>query len=178
MCVYALNTLQTGDNLRITNHPITWTAKDGRQESLMSMFACQLHAGAIVILINEESWLLHTVHNAIFFFLKRHQKEQLSVLSWLIDVFGHEIHSQEWKLLQISELYLSSHLRVYCCLSTATFFFLFYFFSFLSPVYFHLPSMHCVPVKGQSPMFSLPKMSPRAPFSSFPATSFFIDSSI
>lgn len=87
----------------------------------MSTFVCQFHTGAIVILINEESSQLHTVHKATLKKKKRLQKEQLSILSWLRDVFGHKIHSQEWKLLQISELCLSFHLRVHCSLSTATF---------------------------------------------------------
>ena len=29
VCVYTLNTLETADNLSITNYPIAWTAKDG-----------------------------------------------------------------------------------------------------------------------------------------------------
>lgn len=53
--VYALNTLETGDNLRLVNYPITGAVNDGGQESLMSTFMGQCHAGGIVILINEES---------------------------------------------------------------------------------------------------------------------------
>lgn len=55
VCVYALNTLKTGDNLSITNYPITRNAKDGRQKLLMSMLIRQCQAKGIVILINKLS---------------------------------------------------------------------------------------------------------------------------
>lgn len=55
VCVYALNILKIGDNLSITNYPITLNSKDAKQKSLMSMLICQCQARRIVILINALS---------------------------------------------------------------------------------------------------------------------------
>lgn len=68
VCAYTLSTLKTGDNLSIPNYPITWTAKDGRQESLMSLLICQRQAGGVVILINKASWQLYAVHYSHSYF--------------------------------------------------------------------------------------------------------------
>lgn len=68
VCVYALNTLKTGDNLSITNYPITRNAKDGRQKLLMSMLIRQCQAKGIVILINKLSWQLHTACNSCSYY--------------------------------------------------------------------------------------------------------------
>lgn len=101
----------------------------------MSTFVCQFPTGAIVILINEGSWQLHTVHKApFFFFWKKKAPERTALHPLMADrclwswnsQSGVETFAKIWVLAQFpperSLLSQYSHLLflVFChlCIST------------------------------------------------------------
>lgn len=110
-------------------------------------------------IINEESWQLHTIHRATF--QKRHRKEQLSILLWLIIR-----HLWSWNIVSSRDF-----CKYLTFTSISTWDFIYFFLCMVTYVFFvlwllnvsHTPNVLCITVKDQPHMLLYWKISSPGP---------------